>query len=221
MAFLFFITPQYAMPYIPNIDPSRRWFAARTYLVAPASLLKACVASEAAPSQNELRLAFIYVLRALRTLHCLVPENNVLNLVTELQPHLKKESYEALQYLQESFWRSPDVPRLKKLMEMSYEIFFEVYATDKEQDLFYDMNEYVSERLYFNPEKIYPFFVKAGLSDSIEDAKARYGFDPQDALALVIDKPTFKTAIRAMRRDDWKDYHYGHFWEYTETFAGI
>ena len=55
------------MPYIPNTDPSRRWFAARAFMVQPASLVNNCADTDKPPTPGRLRLAFTNVLSGSRS----------------------------------------------------------------------------------------------------------------------------------------------------------
>ncbi len=207
------------MPYNPDIEPSRRWFAARTFLAQPASLMKSCVGSDTTPNPNQLRLAFVNVLRAIRTLHRLAADTNALNQVQNLKPFLNEGFYDSLSNLQATFWDAPDLPRLNALVDQTYEAFFAVYVEDKNDDLFHDMNEYEHGKFYGHYEDAYPLFVKAGLADSIEEAMARYGSNAADAVADMRDNPAYQSALRDLRLQEWRDYHSATFWEFDERHS--
>lgn len=204
------------MPYIPNLNPSGRWFAARTFLVQPAALVKSCVGTETKLHPNQLRLAFVNILRALRTLHRLPADTNASHQVEALQPYLKNTEYASVQSLQNTFWEDPNRPHLEKLLKMTYNVFFDVYAIDKDYDLFCDMSDYELYKIEHGFKDAYPLFVNAGLAASVEDAIARYGSDAGAAVDVVRSNPAYQSALRALRLQEWREYHSACFWEWDE-----
>lgn len=128
--------------------------------------------------------------------------------------NLLKEQYDAVQYLQNTFWNDPNLPHLEKLLKLTYNIFFDVI--DKDYDLFCDMFDYELFKFEGHYEDAYPLFVQAGLAESIDDAKARYGSDAQDAVERVQSNPAYQSALRDLRLQDWREYHSVTFWKFDE-----
>ena len=207
------------MPYMPNTDPSRRWFAARAFMVQPASLLKNCADTKKPPAPGQLRLAFTNVLRALRTLQCLAADTDARDQMKELKPCLEKTFFTSLKNVKAPFWNAPDLSILIELLDQTCEVFFAVYVEDKKYDLFHDMNEYEYGKFDGQYENAYPLFVKAGLADSIADAIARYGSDAADAVSRIRKKPAYQSALRDLCLQDWRDYHSSNFWDFDESHS--
>lgn len=206
------------MPYSQNLEPSRRWFAARNFMVQPVACGKKYTGSTDTPNPNELRLAGINVLRALRTLHRLSPDNNVgiLHLIGELQLYLSGKSYTGADRYFIDFWKAPSLEQFDKIMHLAYCVFFDIYLTDKEYDLFFYTNEYADQLYDSDPEKVYNHIVEAGLASSVDAAKVRYNPDPKEAFAAMRHAPAFWAVIRSIQTEEYRQYHFDSFWTYDE-----
>lgn len=205
------------MPYIPNENPPRRWFAARAFLVQPKACLDDYSAPGSEPDPNVLRLAYINILRALRTLYRLVPDNNVANLVYELEPFLPAGQYKQMLFVEETFWKKPDLDILRTLYDkFVLSAFFEVHLADKDHDLYCDFFEFLPELYGGRPHDLYPYLVEAGLADTNEDAAARFGTDVYEIIERVQNNKAFRMVMKADRAKELKAIHHDSFWKYDE-----
>lgn len=205
------------MPYTPNENPPRRWFAARSFLVQPKACIDEYSIPEADPDPNVLRLAYINILRALRTLFRLVPDNNLANLVYELEPFFTPSRFRQLILIEERIWKTPEFKYIEFLYHhVAMDAFFEVHLADKESELYCDYFEFIPELYDGRPEDIYPFLIEAGLTENEEDAATRYGTNVYDILQRAGKSKAFRMVMKADRAKELKDIHRDSFWKYDE-----
>ncbi|HOU21531.1 MAG TPA: hypothetical protein PKX16_04845 [Kiritimatiellia bacterium] len=205
------------MPYAPNENPPRRWFAARAFMVQPKACLDEFSSPDANPHPNVLRLAYINILRALRTLHRLVPDNNLANLVYELEPFFTPSRFRQMLLIEERFWKNPDLEMVQFLYNhVALDAFFEVHLADKENELYCDYFEYLPELYGGRPKDFYPYLVEAGLAENEADAAARYGEEVSEILLRVGQNKAFRMVMKADRAKELKTIHRDSFWLYDE-----
>ena len=204
------------MPYIPNLEPPRPWFAARTYLAQAKAYVDECAKPDAVPERCKLRLGYINVLRALRTLHRLPPDNNLSNLIEELNGYLSPSNFRTLQNLHERFFlKEPNLKQLQQLVVWAIDRFFDVYFQCREKEWF----EYYEDACsaYDTIERIREKLVKVGVVKSLDEAASRFGNDASDAFVMAREYGAFEKALRDDHIMQLRTEYNADFWNYDES----
>jgi len=204
------------MPYIPNLEPPRPWFAARTYLAQAKGYVDECAKPDVVPERCKLRLGYINVLRALRTLHRLTPDNNLSNLVDELNGYLSTSHFRTLQNLHERFYKKePNLKQLQQLVDWAIDRFFDVYFQSREREWFEYYEDSCSS--YDTIERIREILLEAGVVKTLDEAASRFGDDALAALPQAREYGAFEMALRNAHIRQLRTEHNADFWKYDES----